>query len=932
MSIDPIRILIIEDDPGYADFLQDLLSENEDFSYTAEWRDRAQTGTTRLRQGGIDVLLLDLSLPDSYGLETFTTIHAQAPDVPIVIVSGLDDTTTTAEAVRDGAQDFLIKGEISPASLARTLRYAIERKQTVVALQQTRDQLRKQVKEQTRQLEVANEELRAEIAEHKQSETTLQRYTERLKVLQEIDRANLAARSPAEVATIALDYLRRLIPAHRTSVTLFDFSAKRAEVLAVNTVDATQLGRGEYVPLSAFPGLATMRQGNHYVTEALRAMPERSAVDERLLVEGIQATANIPLVSQGELIGSLNLGAMDDESFKTEHLEVAREVADQVAVAVRQSQLFAAAQRRLQESEAMAAVSQALNETLRLEQVLQLIANAARQVIPQAEGTVIHLLDEKEQVLQPVTVTEAGKTEADFDRAGLMMRPNEGVAGTVVAQGKLINVSDTHTDSRFLSHGESPHRSLLVAPIQSRVEIVGTITVQSTRPRAFSSADERLLSILGTQAALAIQNARLFEAEQQARRVAETLRAANQALTQTLDLDEVLETLLEYIFHLVPYDSANVMLLKDGTHVIMRALRGYERWSDVEVVRAITYDVQQPSLAPIFTTKQSVLIADTQEFPGWDPVKGVHYVRSWLGVPLLAGGEVIGLYSMDKAEPGFFTREHQQLAEALAAQAAVAVQNALLLQAEREQFHRLQQSQAQLIQAEKMGALGRLVASIAHEINNPIQAMKGCLTLTTEELDGDQDRESVDLYLGIIQSELDRVATIVRNLRDFYRPGRASMQPSDLHEILESVLKLAGKQLQQSDIVVKRTWFEDLPLVLANPDHLKQVFLNLVLNAIDSMPDGGTLNVRTAVDEWQLQQNHRPTPVARIEFNDTGIGMSPEVSSRLFEPFFTTKEHGSGLGLSISYSIIEAHNGEITVSSQVGVGTTFTILLPVTES
>ena len=514
-------------------------------------------------------------------------------------------------------------------------------------------------------------------------------------------------------------------------------------------------------------------------------------------------------------------------------------------MAVWQSLLFEVDQRRLLESEAIATISHALNETLDLEEVFQLIAESAWRIMPHAERTVIHLLDEQAQVLRPITVTRSGEVA----RGELLMRPGEGIAGHVVLKGELINVVDTHTDARFLASGRSQHRSLMVAPIKDQEGNIGTITVQSTAPHAFTVDDERLLTILGTQAALAIKNARLFAAEQQARHIAETLRAANMALTQTLDLDAVLETLLEYLFRLIPYDSANVMLCDDDEQVAITAWRGYEMWLDKpEAMEGLAFSITWPTIEPIFKGQKSVIIVDTEADSTWDTAVGATHIRSWLGVPLLAGGEVIGLYSLDKAEPNFFTEEHQELAEAFAAQAAIAVQNALLYKAEREQFSRLQQSQAQLVQAEKMGALGRLVASIAHEINNPIQAMQGCLTLTMEELEeAYPDPETVNLYLDIVKSELSRVATIVSNMRDFYRPAAAGMDWTNLHEVLESVLKLTGKQLQRSDVTVIQSWEQTVPLVEVNSSHLRQVFLNLVLNAIDAMPQGGNLRVSTTM-------------------------------------------------------------------------------------
>jgi two-component system NtrC family sensor kinase len=245
-----------------------------------------------------------------------------------------------------------------------------------------------------------------------------------------------------------------------------------------------------------------------------------------------------------------------------------------------------------------------------------------------------------------------------------------------------------------------------------------------------------------------------------------------------------------------------------------------------------------------------------------------------------------------------------------------------------------------------MAALGRLVGSIAHEINNPLQSVQGFLGLLEEELAARRRPEKLTYYLNIATGEIDRIAAIVRRMRDFYRPSnvlqqqpnsldefysstQADLQPVDIHATLESVLALASKRLQQNNITVERDWIDQLPKVPANPDYLKQVFLNLTLNAADAMQDGeGVLRIVTALDQASLHSDHLQ-PVVRIEFGDTGVGMSPEVLSQLFEPLFTTKEQGTGFGLFTSYKIIEAHRGQISVTSDVDRGTTFTILLPV---
>jgi two-component system NtrC family sensor kinase len=289
-----------------------------------------------------------------------------------------------------------------------------------------------------------------------------------------------------------------------------------------------------------------------------------------------------------------------------------------------------------------------------------------------------------------------------------------------------------------------------------------------------------------------------------------------------------------------------------------------------------------------------------------------------------------------------------QLLQVLADQAAVALENAHLYEEVQNQFVRLQQSQAQLIQVEKMAALGRLAASIAHEINNPLQSVRSCLTLVEEVLIGIQQNAQINRYLFIAGEEIERVAMIVSRMRDFYHPAqgipqfdlpdsiediyysiRGELREIDLHSVLESVLNLANKQLQQNEVEVRCSWTEDLPKLQGNLDYLKQVFLNLVLNAIDAMKaTGGVLSINTTRSKFLLDYD-APQEAVCIEFRDSGVGMSPETQSRVFEPLFTTKEHGSGFGLYISYKIIEAHGGHIRVESDENLGTTIFITLPI---
>jgi len=230
-------------------------------------------------------------------------------------------------------------------------------------------------------------------------------------------------------------------------------------------------------------------------------------------------------------------------------------------------------------------------------------------------------------------------------------------------------------------------------------------------------------------------------------------------------------------------------------------------------------------------------------------------------------------------------------------------------------------AQEALIQAEKLAVTGRLAASLAHEINNPMQSVIGCLELARESLDAG-DEEDVRELIQIAAEELDRAAGTVADLRDLNRPARdEEREPVDVNLQLEHVLVLTGKQCQKCGVEVEWEPAEDLPTLMLVPDRIKQVFLNLVLNALDAMPDGGCLCISTdCADDWGQ---------VVVTFADTGRGIAADVLPNLFDPFYTTKTEGLGLGLYITRSVVEEHGGRIEVDSLLGEGTTFTVRLPV---
>jgi len=228
-----------------------------------------------------------------------------------------------------------------------------------------------------------------------------------------------------------------------------------------------------------------------------------------------------------------------------------------------------------------------------------------------------------------------------------------------------------------------------------------------------------------------------------------------------------------------------------------------------------------------------------------------------------------------------------------------------------------------LFETEKLAATGRLAASIAHEINNPLEAVQNALYLLGSAVPRESGQRR---YLDIAQRETQRMSRILRQMLGFYRP-KQDMTAVDVNALIEEADGLVAKRLRSAKVVVVRDLDPTLPSIRASGDQIKQVLLNLLLNAVEAMPAGGTLTVTTRYGAADLDM---PFEAVRIEVRDTGVGMDAETQARIFEAFFSTKtQRGTGLGLWVSHGIVQGHGGTLKVRSRAGQGTTFTIALPI---
>ena len=230
----------------------------------------------------------------------------------------------------------------------------------------------------------------------------------------------------------------------------------------------------------------------------------------------------------------------------------------------------------------------------------------------------------------------------------------------------------------------------------------------------------------------------------------------------------------------------------------------------------------------------------------------------------------------------------------------------------------LRRTQEQLLQSEKLAAMGRLTSQIAHELNNPLYGIMNTLELLKTEIPVQNKRRKI---LEMALSETLRLSDLLRKMLSFSKPDQQERRPVDINTVIDEILLLHEKQLQENTITISTSYTDNLGNVNASKDQLRQVFLNLVANARDAMPDGGNLHVST----------QRRDDTVAVEISDNGIGIAPEHIDKVFDSFFTTKDSvkGVGLGLAVCYGFIKDHGGDIQVTSEVGTGTTFTITFPV---
>lgn len=628
---------------------------------------------------------------------------------------------------------------------------------------------------------------------------------------------------------------------------------------------------------------------------------------------------SIPLIYGENKLGAVVAGFYQPSRLSEEKLKQAEQAASQIALAVWNSQREMELQRNLRESNSLSNIALALSETERigLNDVLQLIVNSARELIPNVDQAVIHLVDEDRETLV------YGAVIGFEDPAGgkKKMRVGEGIAGQVVVSGETINITDVLTDPRFVKLDRDPtYRSLMVTAVHSGEQKLGTISVSSNLPFAFGANDIKLLSQLGTQAAIAIENAHLLESTQQALKEANALYRINQELVASLDPQELMQDVVELLqknfgyYHVQIYmfdPDTGDFVIREGSGDIGKQLKekGYSLHPGEGI---IGYAAETGEAFFTNDVEEVVFFIYNSLLPG---------TKSELAVPVIIEGRIMGVLDVQQTPPANLSKRDQQLVEAVAGQLAVALQKANLyadlqasLQVEKAIRH-------EMVQSERLATMGRLLASVSHELNNPLQAIQNALFLLREEKDISLQGR---LDLDIVLSEAERMSTMIERLRTTYRPIQAEdFSPTRLNEIIEDVYALIATHLRHNEITFEFLPDQNLPPIPALTNQIRQVALNLFMNAVEAMTNGGRLTAKT--------EFLRATSEILLTVTDTGTGIEPDLLPNIFDAFVTNKQRGTGLGLTISHDIVMKHNGRIMAENNPGRGSTFKVWLPLSN-
>lgn len=722
---------------------------------------------------------------------------------------------------------------------------------------------------------------------------------------------------------LILSTVLRLLRVRRAVLHTLDRSGQRlVSVAAAGEGDPARWLGQEFPAQAGVSGLAVAERRPVWSSDLLGDPRIRLVhwARQLLLDEDHRAGVAAPLIARGEVLGTLFLGDRAGRVFTEDDLRVLSAFADHAAVALENARLHARALARVAQLSGLVEVSRAVTQTLDYRGVVRTVLEAAETLLPDSAGSLWEFLpDAGELRLLEMRGFKNPAGRPDRQRLG------EGVIGGVAVTRAPAVVTDLLEDDRVLFKAWLADERLVssvVLPLLHAGELYGALHL-STRSRHEFTADEMgFLESFAAQAAAAIANARLYARAEQGRREAEVLAELTRGINASLDLGTVLHRVAEAARELCQADLARIALRKPGSEEM-----GFHYWAGTfhAAYRDTVIEPGKGLGGQVLLTGKPFRTDDYANDPRItkdyvDAARG-EGLLAVMGVPIRADGHIRGLLFVDSRSQRSFSDAEEAVLLRLADHAAVAVHNAQLYEQAQRARADLEAAQEKLVRGETLRALGELAGGAAHHLNNLLAIVSGRVQLLLmRETDPARRRP-----FEIIDRAARDAADVVRRLQQFARTEPAGrLERVDLNELAGEVVEMARGRWHDAararglriEVEVKPA---PIPPVHGDPVALREVLMNLVLNAVDALPAGGTIALETR-DEGAA---------VALAVRDSGIGMSDEVRQRAREPFFTTKGvKSTGLGLSMSHGVLKRHGGELSIESAEGAGTTVTVRLP----
>lgn len=654
-----------------------------------------------------------------------------------------------------------------------------------------------------------------------------------------------------------------------------------------------------------------------------RGRPGWENVPRRGTSDATRVWVAFPLVLGQRLIGVIALWReVDFTAAELEELaEWARRITPTVEIVLAFNEMSAHLQRLGMLNDFALTVSSARG----LEQIVRRVFALLQRTF-RTELVTLFLLSSDGQTLREYRNQGGG-------RLGVRSLPvTSGFLERIVLGGKLLRLEEAPTSEYPGLHEGA--RSALLVPLRYRGQVIGALDLESLESAAFNLYDEHLMVVIASHLAGLVEYGRLREeAEARARNLGLIHEVVEQVvgLTDTAEVAQIAADLMAQYF---AYELAAIALVDKNGALQIVGVGGDAAPALQTNLQEMASVMSKGISGRVLRSGVSALAPDVTQDESYAPISGWD-AGSEMCVALKDGDRIMGIVDVQSTHKNAFTSTDLLTLESMAGILAGVITAA-------EQYQRLQTTirqlratqeelqarieaqrlaESRLVQAAKLAAVGEMAAGIAHELNNPLTTVTGFVELVLQDLPPD-DSKRADLEL--VLREAHRARSVVRRLLDFARQSESVRDRVDLNETITETVSLMHHLLHTSGVKLHLRLDDTLPWVWADRNQLKQVFVNLLHNALQAMPQGGEMEVATS------QRSREGRQWVTVSVTDTGVGIAPEDLDRIFEPFFTTKSErgGTGLGLSVTYGIVTDHGGTIEVESEPGHGSRFTVYLP----